>query len=113
LKKYSMLPRGRARSSTPSGWEGARRLEKKSGEDAQFLLRRLAQQTGGRAFFPLEARELAHVYREIRDERSSQYALAYESSSPTKDGQWRRVAVQVKRPSVVVRTRQGYYAPAK
>ena len=51
-------------------------------QDAQFVLRRLAQQTGGRAFFPQEIKELASVYGDIRDELSSQYSLAYESSSP-------------------------------
>lgn len=79
----------------------------------EFVLRRLAHQTGGRAFFPQQARDLAGVYQSIREELSSQYSLAYESSAATKDGGWRRVTVRVNRPSVVVRTRQGYYAPGK
>lgn len=81
--------------------------------NAQFVLRRLAQTTGGRAFFPLTANELTAIYRDIRDELSNQYALAYESSSPRRDGQWRSVSVRVNRPNVMVRTRQGYYAPAR
>jgi Ca-activated chloride channel homolog len=83
-----------------------------SGQNGEFVLRRLAEQTGGRAFFPKEARELATVYGEIREELSSQYSLAYESSG-TRDGQWRRIAVRVNRPNVIVRTRQGYYAPGR
>jgi Ca-activated chloride channel family protein len=67
-------------------------------EDAQFVLRRLAQQAGGRAFFPQVAKDLAGVYRESRDELSSQYLLAYESSSQ-RNGQWRRVNVRVNRPN--------------
>ena len=78
-------------------------------QDAQFVLRRLAQQTGGRAFFPQAAKDLAGVYGEIRDELSSQYLLAYESGSQ-RNGQWRRVNVRVDRPNVTVRARQGYYA---
>jgi len=81
-------------------------------QDAQFVLRRLAQQTGGRAFFPQAAKDLAGVYGEIRDELSSQYLLAYESGSQ-KNGQWRRVNVRVNRPNVTVRARQGYYAASR
>jgi Ca-activated chloride channel family protein len=81
--------------------------------DGQFVLRRLAQQTGGRAFFPQNIKDLAGVYADIREELSSQYALAYESTSAQRDGQWRRVAVRVSRPGVVVRTKPGYFAPAK
>ena len=81
--------------------------------DGQFVLRRLAQQTGGRAFFPQHIKDLAAVYSDIRDELSSQYSLAYESSSAQRDGQWRRIAVRVRRPDVGVRTRPGYFAPSK
>jgi Ca-activated chloride channel family protein len=85
----------------------------RNGEEGQFVLRRLAQQTGGRAFFPTQAKDLADVYADIRNELLSQYSLAYESSGGTRDGQWRRIAVRVNRPNLTVRTRQGYYAPAK
>jgi Ca-activated chloride channel family protein len=80
--------------------------------DAQFVLRRLAQQTGGRAFFPQVAKDLAGVYGDIRNELATQYLLAYESSG-TGNGQWRRVGIRVNRPNVTVRTRQGYYASNK
>ena len=82
-------------------------------QEGAFILRRLAEQTGGRAFFPKEAKDLADVYGDIREELSSQYSLAYESSSARKDGEWRRIAVRVNRPSVTVRTKQGYFAPRK
>jgi Ca-activated chloride channel family protein len=85
----------------------------RNSQDGQFVLRRLAQQTGGRAFFPLHIKELAAVYGDIREELSSQYTLAYESSNARHDGRWRRVAVGVSRPGVVVRTKPGYFAPAK
>jgi VWFA-related protein len=81
---------------------------RRSSQDATFVLRRFAQQTGGRAFFPAHAKELAPVYGQIRDELSSQYMLAYVSTSPR--GQWRRLSVRVKRPNVNVRTREGYFA---
>jgi Ca-activated chloride channel family protein len=82
-------------------------------QDGQFMLRRLAQQTGGPAFFPHDARDLAAVYRDIRDELASQYAIAYESGSTGRDGRWRTISVRVNRPSLRARTRQGYFAPSK
>jgi Ca-activated chloride channel family protein len=85
----------------------------RSDKNGEFVLRRFAQQTGGRAFFPQHAKELSDVYNEIRQELSRQYSLAYESNAPKRDGQWRRIFVRVNRPGVTARTRQGYFAPAK
>ena len=82
-------------------------------KEGAFVLRRLAEQTGGRAFFPKDAKELAGVYTTVRQDLASQYSLAYQSSNGQRDGAWRRIGVRVNRPSAVVRTRQGYYAPSR
>jgi VWFA-related protein len=79
--------------------------------EAEFVLRTLAQETGGRAFFPMKIDDLAGVYAEIADELSSQYILGYISTNSRRDGAWRRVAVQVLRPSLTPRTKRGYYGP--
>ena len=79
--------------------------------EADFVLRQLAQETGGRAFFPQRAEDLAAIYRQISDELSSQYTLGYTSKNPLRDGRWRRLVVRVDRPDVAARTKQGYYAP--
>jgi Ca-activated chloride channel homolog len=92
---------------------GRREPNRSDGQEGEFVLRRLAEQTGGRAFFPKEARELAGVYGEIREELSSQYSLAYESNRGRSGGEWRRILVRVNRPNVIVRTRQGYFAGSK
>ncbi len=81
--------------------------------EAQFTLRRLAEQTGGRAFFPVDARELASIYGAIKAELSSQYFVAYESNNTRRDGHFRRIAVRVTRAGAVARARPGYYAPSK
>jgi Ca-activated chloride channel homolog len=81
--------------------------------NAQYRLRRLTRQTGGRAFFPLQARELLGVYQEIRDELSKQYTLAYESSNKRRDGGYRQIAIRVTRHEAVARARPGYYAPSR
>jgi len=82
--------------------------------EAEFVLRRLAQQTGGRAFFPTDAKALIGIYGQIRAELSNQYFLVYESTNTRHDGQFRRIAVRVvDRPGVVARARPGYFAAAR
>ena len=80
-------------------------------KEAEFVLRQLAQETGGRAYFPTDARELPKIYQAIWDEISSQYAVAYSSSNPKRDGAWRRILVRIARPGLTARTKQGYYGP--
>ena len=80
--------------------------------EADFVLRQLAQETGGRAFFPEQAEDLPAIYQRISDELSSQYALGYISKNPLQNGRWRRIVVRVDRPNVAARTKQGYYAPS-
>jgi len=81
--------------------------------DGSWVLRQLALQTGGRPFFTPSSAELPAVYADIREELSSQYVIGYESNSRKRDGKWRTISVRVNRSGVNVRTRPGYYAPAK
>jgi Ca-activated chloride channel family protein len=83
----------------------------KSFKEAEFVLRQLSQETGGRTFFPNQLSDLAGVYGQISDELSSQYTVGYTSRNPKRDGSWRRVVVRVDRPSLTARTKQGYFAP--
>ena len=80
-------------------------------KEAEFVLRQLSQETGGRVFFPTNVTELSKIYDQISEELASQYSLAYASKNPLRNGAWRRVVVRVKRPGVVARTRLGYYGP--
>lgn len=79
--------------------------------EAEFVLRQLAQETGGRAFFAQRVEELKDVYGQIADELSSQYTMGYASKNPRRDGAFRRVVVQVARQNVTPRTKRGYYGP--
>jgi len=79
--------------------------------EADFVLRQLSQETGGRVFFARTANELAGIYEQISDELSSQYMLGYQSRNPKRDGAWRRVVVRVSEAGATARTKQGYYAP--
>ena len=80
--------------------------------EAEFVLRQLAQETGGRSFFPQRAEDLAGIYGVISDELASQYTLGYASSNGKRDGGWRRLTVQVNRQGTTARTKRGYFAPA-
>ena len=80
-------------------------------KEAEFVLKQLANETGGRAYFVADARELPKIYQTIWDELSSQYSLAYSSANPKRDGAWRRVQVRLLRPNTSARTKQGYYGP--
>jgi Ca-activated chloride channel homolog len=79
--------------------------------EAEFVMRTLAQETGGRAFFPGKIEDLDGVYKQIADELASQYTLGYTSVNPRRDGAWRRIVVQLSRPNITPRTKRGYYAP--
>jgi Ca-activated chloride channel family protein len=80
-------------------------------KEAEFVLRQLSQETGGRAFYPGTVAELPKIYELISQELSSQYAIGYVSKNTARNGAWRRLSVRVTRPGLVGRTRQGYYAP--
>jgi Ca-activated chloride channel family protein len=80
--------------------------------EAEFVLRTLARETGGRPFFPVKVEDLADVYGQIADELASQYTIGYISQNPKRDGAWRRLAVQTARAGLTPRTKNGYYAPS-
>jgi Ca-activated chloride channel homolog len=80
--------------------------------EANFALRQFAGETGGRAFFPTDVKDLASIYGQIFEEMSSQYTVGYTSKNTRQDGAWRHVVVRVSRPGVTARTKEGYYAPS-
>jgi Ca-activated chloride channel family protein len=80
--------------------------------EADFGMRSLAEDTGGRAFFPIKPAELKGIYDGIAEELGHQYALGYVPTDPRRDGAWRRVAVQVLAGDARPRTRAGYFMPA-
>ena len=81
------------------------------------VLRRLAEQTGGRAFFPFKpnetADETAADFQQIARELRSQYSLAYVSTNRTHDGSFRSISIEPLQKGLVVRAKPGYFAPSE
>ena len=83
--------------------------ERRNFSQSEYSLRKLAQETGGKVFFPKEAAELTDVYAAIAAELASQYSIAYSPSNSATDGRYRRIVVKVEsRPELRLRTRSGY-----
>lgn len=80
-------------------------------KEAEFVLRQLSQETGGRAFFINSVTELPKIYQHISEELASQYSLAYTSKNRVRNGAWRRIDVRVTEPGATARTRRGYFGP--
>jgi Ca-activated chloride channel homolog len=75
------------------------------------LLRKLASETGGRAFLPSREEELSSIHGLLAADIHNRYLITYTPKNQTVDGSWRAVSVSTNEPSYTVRTRAGYFAP--
>ncbi len=75
------------------------------------VLERIAEATGGRAFFPFQMREVSDAFSSIQEELRSQYAVAYRPANFAPDGRYRTIEILAQEKGLKVRTRKGYYAP--
>jgi VWFA-related protein len=76
------------------------------------VLERIADATGGRAFFPFQIRDVANAFAEIQDELRSQYAISYRPADLKLDGHYRTIEIVANdRKNLRVRSRRGWYAP--
>jgi VWFA-related protein len=76
---------------------------------SQDALSSLSEDTGGRAFF--DQNDFSAVFDRVLADTSAYYLLGFTSSNPARDGRFRRLRVQVKRPGMKLEYRAGYYAP--
>jgi VWFA-related protein len=79
--------------------------------EADKWLRELSQSTGGRAYFPTDAKEFATAYAEIAQLIRHEYSLAF--APPTADNQLHTLKVKVKGSAYQVDHRQAYLAPSQ
>jgi VWFA-related protein len=82
-------------------------------EKGDRVLKYLAEETGGRAFFPFSASDLAANFQEIARELRSQYSLAYVSTNAARDGTYRAISIQSRDKGMRVRAKSGYFAPSQ
>jgi VWFA-related protein len=91
--------------------------QSQSGRNEQRMqLQRMAELTGGDAFFPGSVKELEKIYSKIEKTIAARYSLGYTSTDARTNGTWRRVQIRLKRADLKgakLRTREGYYAPYK
>jgi Ca-activated chloride channel homolog len=77
-------------------------------------LRKISEQTGGRAFFPEGESELRDAFAQIQLELRSQYLVAYSPTNKNRDGSFRRVQIEITNPdlrrqNLKLTYRQGYF----
>lgn len=75
-------------------------------------LQRLAEETGGRVFYPFKVEDLEDAFQQINKELRSQYNLGYFSSNKLRDGSYRKVEIKIEEKGLRVRFRRGYFAPS-
>ncbi len=92
---------------------GAQNMPRKLGySHGDQILREIANDTGGRPFYPYQVSDLAQAFAEIGTELRSQYYIAYSPSYHPDDGKFHQIQLQLLHPKgLTVRARQGYWAP--
>ncbi len=76
------------------------------------VLKEMADQTGGRAFFPFKLQDVASHFTDIEKELRSQYFVAYRPSDFIADGRFRTIQIMaMDAKKYHVRARRGYFAP--
>lgn len=78
-------------------------------------LRKITEQTGGRAYFPHNERELRSAFAQIQRDLREQYLVAYSPSNKARDGSYRRIQIEVVNPELrpqklKLNYRPGYFA---
>jgi VWFA-related protein len=88
-----------------------------STDDSGLILRgdknleKIAEATGGRAFFPFKMKDIKNSFASIEDELRSQYVVSYHPADFDADGRYRSIEISALKKDLQVRARKGYYAP--
>src|SRR5437879_251977 len=81
--------------------------------DGDKILQELAEETGGRAFFPYHVDDLDQSFQDIGDELRNQYSIAYLPTNYILDGRYHKIRIEVPdHKGYQVRARRGYFARA-
>jgi Ca-activated chloride channel family protein len=88
-------------------------VDKDEAQRARNALERLAQETGGIAYFPRSLQEVDSIAADVARDIRNQYTIGYHSTKSTSMEGYRVVRVEAIAPNhgkLIVRTRRGYYA---
>jgi len=81
--------------------------------DGDKILQELAEETGGRSFYPYHVDDLDQSFQDIGDELRNQYSIAYLPTNYILDGRYHKIRIEVPdHKGYQVRARRGYFARA-
>jgi Ca-activated chloride channel family protein len=78
------------------------------------ILKDLAEETGGRAFFPYHVDDLNQSFQDIGDELRNQYTITYSPTNFVDNGKYHRIKIEIpNHGGYQVRARRGYFAKSR
>lgn len=80
-------------------------------KDGDKTLKHFAEETGGVAFHPFQARDLEQSFADIANELRHQYFIIYSPTNFAMDGSFHKIRIKTTSKNTFVRARSGYYAP--
>jgi Ca-activated chloride channel family protein len=104
--------------STNTQWVSSTQKDSSTGGSLKYhltegdkVLQNLAEETGGRAFFPYRVDDLDQSFQDIGDELRNQYSVAYLPTNSILDGRYHKIRIEVpEHKGYQARARQGYFA---
>lgn len=87
-------------------------VSRSESKHAREVLSQLADQTGGRAYFPKSLKDVDPIAQDVAQDIRTQYTIEYRSSKPTSEGGYRVIHVEAKGQGfreLKVRTKAGYF----
>ena len=81
----------------------------------ESALKKIAEKTGGRAYFPRHEQDLRDAFAQIQRDLREQYLVAYSPRNKTRDGAYRKIEIQIVNPdlkqqNLKLNYRAGYFA---
>lgn len=83
------------------------------GFSGDAILKKLAEETGGRVVHVSRVRDTRAAFGEIAAELRTQYLLGYTPSNTRHNGAYRKIHVRTRSDDYKVQARRGYYAPGE
>lgn len=80
-------------------------------ERGDDVLKKMAEATGGSAFYPQRIEDIANEFHRVEEELRSQYSLTYKPADFRADGSFRTIYLTSLKGGYAVHARTGYFAP--